>query len=49
MREYINQSITGLASQFNVDEQFVRHYIYVSLIVIFALFCGVVFKKLIVP
>lgn len=49
MREYINQSITGLASQFIVDEQFVRHYIYVSLIVIFALFCGVVFKKLIVP
>ena len=49
MREYINQSITGLASQFNVDEQFVRHYIYVSLIVIFALFCGVLFKKLIVP
>lgn len=49
MREYINQSITSIASQYNVDEQFVRHYIYVSLIVIFALFCGVVFKKLIVP
>ena len=49
MREIINQSIDGIASQYNVDEQFVRHYVYVSLIVIFALVCGVVFKKLIVP
>ena len=49
MREIINQSIDEIASQYNVDEQFVRHYVYVSLIVIFALVCGVVFKKLIVP
>ena len=49
MREIINQSIDGIALQYNVDEQFVRHYVYVSLIVIFALVCGVVFKKLIVP
>ncbi|MGM9803443.1 MAG: mechanosensitive ion channel family protein, partial [Muribaculaceae bacterium] len=49
MTEYIKSFIPTIATQFNIKEEFVRHYIYMALIVLFALFCGLVFKRLIVP
>lgn len=49
MATYFTDIVATLAGRYDVSEQFVRHYVYLALIIIVALIIGLVFKKLVVP